>query len=177
MRPFHVSEEPDITRFVPRIPARNDLDKSRGLVWAINEHCLPNFLTPRDCPRVTYHAAEATLLEDIEKFFSSTSQHCVAIEHGWYQRMAEACLYLYEFNAANFYLQDQVAGFYVSEQTETPISVTKIDNLFAAQFKRGVEIRILDNLWALGDAVQKSTLNWSLCRMRNAAPRLDGGTV
>lgn len=168
MRLFHVSEESDIAQFVPRIPSRDDLDKSKGLVWAVNERCLPNYLLPRDCPRVAYHAADATSPEDIEKFFSGVSRHCVAIEHGWYQRVARTSLYLYEFDTANFYLQDDVAGYYISEQTETPISMVRIDDLFAAQFERGVEIRLLDNLWPLAKAVQGSTLNWSLCRMRNA---------
>lgn len=50
MRLFHVSEESDISEFSPRIPSRTDLDQSVGLVWAINEECLPNYLTPRGCP-------------------------------------------------------------------------------------------------------------------------------
>lgn len=49
MRLFHVSEESDIQKFEPRIPSRNDLDKTVGLVWAIDEKRLPNFLTPRNC--------------------------------------------------------------------------------------------------------------------------------
>ena len=175
MRLFHVSEEPDITVFEPRIPTRDDLDKTKGLVWAINERCLPNFLTPRDCPRVTYHAHDKTTPEDAAKFFSSGQRHCVAIEQAWYARMAKTRLYLYEFDPANFYLQDLSAGFYVSEKTEKPACVIKIDDLFAALFERSVEIRILDDLWPLGDGVQKSTLYWSLCRMRNAAPRKDLG--
>jgi len=69
MRVFHVSEEADILTFEPRIPDRNDLDKSKGLVWAITEQCLPNFLTPRDCPRVAFHAAETTTQDDIARFF------------------------------------------------------------------------------------------------------------
>ena len=52
MRLFHVSEESDIAEFVPRIPYRNDMDKSKGLVWSLTEPSLPNWLTPRDCPRV-----------------------------------------------------------------------------------------------------------------------------
>ena len=48
MRLFHVSEDADIEIFHPRIPARSDLDKNVGLVWAIDEERLPNFLTPRD---------------------------------------------------------------------------------------------------------------------------------
>lgn len=170
MRLFHVSEEAGIERFIPRTPERDDLDQSKKLVWAINEACLPNFLTPRDCPRVAYYATAATSPEDIERFFSSSSRHCVAIEHGWYARMRRTTLYLYEFDTANFYLQDRCAGYYVSESIETPVSQTAIPDLFGALLERDVEIRILNNLWRLGNRVQQSSLNWSLCRMRNAKP-------
>lgn len=43
MRLFHVSEESDIQVFQPRLPTRTDLDLTKGLVWAIDEKCLPNF--------------------------------------------------------------------------------------------------------------------------------------
>ena len=172
MRLFHVSEEPDIRRFAPRIPVRSDLDQSKGLVWAISERCLPNFFTPRECPRVTYHAAEETTAEDIARFFSSPRHHCVAIEHAWHERMKHTTLYLYEFDPRNFYLQDACAGYYVSEQTETPIGKLQVDDLFGALFERGVEVRLVNNLWALADAVKQSTLHYSICDMANAQPRI-----
>ena len=172
MRLFHVSEESSITEFIPRIPKTNDLEKSKGLVWAINERCLPNFLTPRDCPRVTYHTNENTSHEDINKFFSSSSNHCVAIEYDWHVKMLETTLYIYEFDIENFYLQDEIAGYYVSEHVEIPISVEKYDNIYSELFKRNVEIRILNNLINLGEAVKKSSLNWSLCRMINAKSKI-----
>jgi len=170
-RLFHVSEESAITKFEPRIPTREDLDKSKGLVWAITEDCLPNFLTPRNCPRVTYHAGEQTLQADIERFFSSASRHCVVIENAWFKRMLSTTLYIYEFKPDNFYLQDKTAGYYVSEKTEIPISVRKAENIFQELFERNVEVRMLDNLWKFGREVQKSTLNWSLCKMSNAEGR------
>ncbi|MCL2620066.1 MAG: hypothetical protein FWD97_03930 [Defluviitaleaceae bacterium] len=172
MRLFHVSEEPNIKKFVPRIPTRDDLDKTKGLVWALNERCLPNFLTPRDCPRVTYYAGERTTQEDVSKFFSSSARHCVTIEHGWHKKMLETTLYIYEFDTTSFYLQDECAGYYVSQQTEVPISVTKYNDLYEELFKRNVEVRLLDYLWDLGRSVQKSSLNWSLCRMANALPEI-----
>nr|WP_249317049.1 DUF6886 family protein [Bacillus sp. FJAT-50079] len=46
MRLFHVSEESNIEVFHPRILSRTDVDQTKGLVWAINETCLPNFFTP-----------------------------------------------------------------------------------------------------------------------------------
>ncbi len=71
MRLFHVSEEGNIQVFEPREPLRTDLDKSIKLVWAINEDRLVNFLTPRDCPRVTFHARETSTREDVEKYIDS----------------------------------------------------------------------------------------------------------
>ncbi|MFT3950404.1 MAG: hypothetical protein QM689_00215 [Oscillospiraceae bacterium] len=169
MRLFHVSEEPGISEFVPRVPYRNDMDKSKGLVWSLTEPSLPNWLTPRDCPRVGYRATNQTTQDDISKFFCSASRHAVAIEYGWYKRMTTTTIYLYEFDASNFYF-DEVAGFYVSDKTEKPISVVKYDGLFEEQFKRNVEVRILNNLWMLSEEVKKSSLKWSLCRMGNALP-------
>jgi len=171
VRLFHVSEESDITQFVPRIPDRDDLDKSKGLVWAINEYCLPNYLAPRECPRVTYHALDETTEEDVSRFFSSSCRHCVIIEHFWHERMQNTVLYLYEFDPSNFYLQDKSAGYYVSERTELPIGKMKIDNIYGELFNRGIEVRLVNNLWILRDAVINSTLNYSICDMWAAQPR------
>ena len=173
MRLFHVSEESNITRFVPRIPTRADLDKSKGLVWAIDERHLPNFFTPRVCPRVTYHVGEQTTREDIERFFSSSCRWCVAIEHAWFERMRNTSLYFYEFDPANFYLQDACAGNYVSERTEVPVAKMQVDDLFGALFARGIEVRLVNNLWVLRDTVVESSLNYSICDMWNAQPRGD----
>ena len=170
MRLFHVSEEANIDTFVPRIPYRDDMDKSKGLVWSLVEESLPNWLTPRDCPRVGYRACAETTPDDIAAFFSSSSRHCVAIEHAWYKTMAETTLYVYEFDGANFYF-DERAGFYVSDQTEIPVAVTKHVDLLGDLFARNVEVRILTNLWELAEAVKQSSLKWSLCRMHNARPK------
>ena len=84
MRLFHVSEESDIKVFEPRLPTRKDLDQKVGLVWAIDEARLPNYLTPRDCPRVTYHAGRQTTDADRKRFFSSSGiSHAVVLESKW----------------------------------------------------------------------------------------------
>lgn len=172
MRLFHVSEESDIEVFHPRIPDRDDLDKSIGLVWAIDEKRLPNFLTPRNCPRVTYHVNSNTTDNDRRKFFSSpTVEHAVVIENKWYSRMRNAKLYIYEFDCSEFELQDEIAGYYVSKMTQTPISKYIIEDLFEELTKYNVEIRITDNLWNIADNIKNSSLNWSLCRMGYAQPR------
>lgn len=169
MRLFHVSEESDINLFIPRIPYRKDIDNSKGLVWAITEKCLPNFLTPRNCPRVTYYSTNKSSIEDKESLFSlSSCPHVVAIEYEWFKTMQNTTLYLYEFNTSNFHLQDEIAGYYVSENTEVPINKFIITDLFEELFKRNVELRVINNLCELSDRVKKSSLNWSMCRMGNA---------
>ncbi|MCH4891356.1 hypothetical protein EZV73_27545 [Acidaminobacter sp. JC074] len=170
MRLFHVSEENDIELFKPRIPLRNDLGHKRPLVWAVNEKCLVNFFTPRDCPRLTYHIGPRTSEED-KRFFFSDTDHVLVIEHGWFERMKNTKLYIYEFQTDNFILQDEIAGYYVSEQVEIPIACYQIDDLFSALMEKHVEIRMLPNLWTLRDRIVASTLNYSLCRMIHAKER------
>ncbi|MCI8332653.1 MAG: hypothetical protein HFE78_07495, partial [Clostridiales bacterium] len=96
MRLFHVSEEPDIKVFEPRLPTRKDLDQNVGLVWAIDELRLPNFLTPRDCPRVAYYVGCQTTAFDKKRFFSSSGvSHTIVVESKWYHVMKNTTLYLY----------------------------------------------------------------------------------
>lgn len=172
MRLFHVSEDPDIAVFEPRLPKRKDLDQTVGLVWAIDEERLPNFLTPRDCPRVAYHVGSKTTDSDKRQYFSSSgNSHVIVVEGKWYQRIKNTTLYLYEFNAENFVLQDSIAGYYVARTTQYPERKYVLTDLLSELVRRNVEIRIADNLWDIADAVRDSTLNWSLCRMANATPR------
>ncbi|MGM0877336.1 MAG: DUF6886 family protein [Bacillota bacterium] len=172
MRLFHVSEESDISLFMPRLPKRKDLDQRKGLVWAINEDCLPNFLTPRNCPRVTYHSNPKTTIQDKRMFLSSdTVSYVVAIEHKWFEIMRNTKLYLYEFNIKEFYLQDRNAGYFVSEKTQVPINKIVIDDLFGELIKRNVEVRIIDNLWDLSEKIKNTSFDWSMCRMDFAEKR------
>ena len=173
MRLFHVSKEANIEIFNPRIPNRNDLDKTVGLVWAIDEERLPNFLTPRDCPRVTYHVGKNTSEVDKKRFFTSSSiKHTVIVESHWFERMKNTTLYLYEFDISNFELQDEIAGYYISKSPQVPIAKYQVSDLFSELITRNVELRVVDNLWDIADTIKHSTLNWSLCRMKNAKPKL-----
>lgn len=169
MRLFHVSEESNIEVFNPIKPYRIDMQESPPLVWAINEKCLSNFMTPRDCPRVTFHTDGDRREDDLMRYFSSTSsQHVVAIESIWYERMKNTTLYIYEFDVSAFYLQDNNAGYYVSEEVQKPIGKRVVSDLFAELFNQNVEVRILDNLMALQSDIKKTSLKWSMCRMGNA---------
>lgn len=171
MRLFHVSEEANIEIFEPRLPKREDLDPNVGLVWAIDEKRLPNFLTPRDCPRVTYHVGPGTNEFDRKKFFTSEmASHAVIIESGWLDRLRETTLYIYEFDTTGFELQDAVAGYYVATAAQCPVATYVVSDLLGELIQRGIEVRIVDNLWKIANQVKESTLNWSLWRMKNAQP-------
>ncbi|CAH1195341.1 hypothetical protein PAECIP111891_00656 [Paenibacillus allorhizoplanae] len=173
MKLFHVSEEKNISIFNPRLPSRQDLDPTKGLVWAINEKCFPNFLTPRNCPRVTFHANEATTEEDRKNYLSSNAiNHVVAIEHKWFEIMKNTTLYIYEFDTSDFYLQDLGAGYYVSEKSQVPIRRFEIQDLFGELFKRNIVVRLLGNLWDLSDKIQQTSFQYSMCRMGFAEQRL-----
>jgi hypothetical protein len=172
MRLFHVSEEPNISIFEPRSPERDDLDKNNKLVWTISEDRTMNYLTPRDCPRVTFYADKNSNKIDIERFMGTGKINAViAIEQNWFHKMLDTSLYIYEFNTNNFTLQDETAGYYVSSKPELPINVRRVDDIFSELFKYNVELRVLPNLWGLSDAVSGSSLGFSICRMRNALPR------
>ncbi|MGF9979281.1 DUF6886 family protein [Viridibacillus arvi] len=172
MRLFHVSEEQNIEVFEPRIPSRQDLDQTIRLVWAINEKCLPNFLTPRNCPRVCFHSNALTSKVDKTRYLSSSpSNHVVVIENKWLQKMKNTKLYLYEFDSMEFNLFDENAGYYVSEKNQVPINCIEITDLIGALSNRNVELKTVDSLWQLHDEVQHSTLGFSMCRMKFATPR------
>ena len=108
MRLFHVSEEPDIKVFEPRLPTRKDLNQNIGLVWAIDEARLPNFLTPRDSQHIfslwtlrcccnivpgnavlqssVWNSYKYNTDSDKKHFFSSSRiSHAIVIESKWYQ--------------------------------------------------------------------------------------------
>ena len=174
MRLFHVSEESDISLFYPRLPARRDLDQTIGLVWAIDENRLPNFLTPRNCPRIAYYIGPQTTAQDAAAYFPDRRVRVVVtIEEAWAARHAHATLYLYEFDPKDFVLQDDVAGYYVAQTPQTPVSRRRIDDLPHALRECGAQLRTAESLWPLADEITKTSLNWSLCRMAYAQPRKD----
>lgn len=166
-RIFHVSETASIDRFEPRVGA-----DGVARVWAVNDARLHNYLLPRDCPRVTYFAAETTTAEDRARFFSSdANESVVAIERAWLARVRAARLFVYELPAHAFASHDAVAGYFTSERTVVPLGCEAIDDVLAHLLSRRIELRVLGSLWRLRDAVVGSSLGFSIIRMRNAQPR------
>ena len=166
---FHISEEPGIKIFEPR-PSPSYFESITGdVVYAISGSLLHNYLLPRDCPRITYYSVETTTDVDKEIFFgASAAGNIIIVESGWYHRIMSTVLYCYEFSSKNFTLLDECAGYYISYQIETPIKISPVNDIVAELLSRNIELRFTPSLIKLADAVVKSSLNFSIIRMRNA---------
>ena len=160
---FHISEEGGIERFEPRW---SEIAKQNA-VWAIDAERLRNYLLPRECPRVTYYGGPQTADADVSRFLGE-SKAVVAIESGWFERVRSCRLYCYHLPPETFVCFDECAGYYVSDVPVVPARVEVVDDLISVLLNRGVELRIVPSLWPLRDEVVRSTLQFSLIRMRNA---------
>ncbi len=167
-RLFHVSEHGGVEVFEPR-RSRSLAGFAEAVVWAIDESHLPNYLLPRDCPRVTFAARPDSTAADVERFLGpDPAPRVVAIESAWFQRATSTPLFLYEFDPWAFRLQDPHAGYFVAREPVGPIATHAISRPLHALFESGAELRVLASLWPLHDAVAVSTLEFSMIRMRNA---------
>jgi hypothetical protein len=77
-------------------------------------------------------------------------------------------LYCYELLNDGFTLLDECAGYYISYLPVIPLSVIPINDIMAELLSRNIELRFTPSLIKLADAVVKSSLNFSIIRMRNA---------
>ncbi len=171
MKLYHVSEEAGIGLFEPRpSPQQYDSIKS-SVVFAVNDTMLNNYLLPRDCPRVTYYAKRDSKQSDIDKIIGTAGKkNIVNIEESWLARVKDTKLFLYELPLKTFELLDDGAGYYVSYESVRPVNVLVIDDLLKAIEKRNTELRVLPSIKQLADGVSKSTLQFSIIRIRNARP-------
>ena len=162
---FHASEEADIQVFHPRL--FSTAPNAGPVVWAIDGLKLPNYLLPRDCPGVTFGSSATTTDENRDRFGVGEGR-VVVIEAGWLRRVCECRLHIYELHPAGFRLFDEIAGYWLSADSVTPRRVFTLTDLPNAIVERGGELRVVHRLWPVRDAVAKSTLAFSMIRMRNA---------
>jgi hypothetical protein len=169
VRLFHISGQPGIRRFDPRPALHPSAGQEGSMVWAIDFEHLPNYLLPRDCPRVTFFVRPESDPKDVKRLMGVTSaSSVVAIEAVWLPEVQKQCLYRYEFNPQCFALVDEVAGYWISRRPVIPIAEIKIDNILAALLEHDIELRIMPSLWRLREEVINSTLGYSIIRMNRA---------
>ena len=170
---FHVSDDPGIETFEPRPVPSTGSGVAGEAVWAVDEDHLPNYLVPRDCPRVTFAVGPMTTDQGRTWYRTQTeARRVVAIESDWFERAANATLFLYEMPAEPFAPSDANAGYFVAREPITPVEMTTLTDPIGEMLKRDVELRVLPSLWRLYDAVAASSLEFSIIRMRNAQPRV-----
>ncbi len=170
---FHISDDPNITRFDPRPPPSAGSGQTGLMVWAVGERLLHNYLLPRDCPRVTFYAAPTSAPEDVERLLgTSNATYVVAIESCWLSAVRAGRLYKYALPPATFAPVDEGAGYYISREPVVPLAVAPIDDILGALLARDVELRVMPSLWKLHDTIAASTLQFSIIRLRNALPRV-----
>ncbi len=168
----HFSEDPTITRFVPRPPlARPEVEP---LVWTVDDRHAPLYFFPRDCPRVCFWPLPTTAPDDAARWFAAVpGRMVIAIEGAWLERLRSARLYRYRMPEETFVsIHDH--GVHVSREPVMPLSVAPVGDLLAALADAGVELRITPSLVPLGRAIIQTTLHFSLIRMRNAHGWPDG---
>lgn len=160
----HVSDDPRIARFEPRV-----IGDGLPLVWAIDDDHLCNYLLPRDCPRVCFRGGPSSTNEDVALL--DGARIVIGIEAVWEERVRTGSVAVYEMPAEGFVLTDATAGYWTSADPVTPTGVRTVNDLPAELTARSVRLLVLPSLWELADRVKASTLDFSLIRMRNAAPR------
>lgn len=170
---YHISDRAGIEVFEPRTGGHGF--EEEAVVWAIDREHLPNYLLPRDCPRVTFYVRDDTAPSDVERFFGHTNaDRVIAVESAWVERIRAERIYQYEFDLAGFALADEIAGYYISREPVRPAGETEITDIVSEIAGHNVELRMMPSLWKLRESVIHSTLGYSIIRMRNAQPPPEG---
>ncbi|MGL5004959.1 MAG: DUF6886 family protein, partial [Casimicrobium sp.] len=128
-RLWHVSDDGRIERFIPREPPERAKGVSVPVVWAVSTARLPNYLVPRDCPRVTFYRCSTTLRTDIERFNVPDSGQVVVVDERWLPLVGKSEIWLYELPNAGFRCLDKNAGYFVHESEVRPLSKTRLTDL------------------------------------------------
>lgn len=168
MKPlYHFSEDGSITEFRPRAPLAHP--ENAPLVWAIDEHHSPLYYLPRDCPRVAFWPITSTSTSDAEQWMTDPAARMViCVEAAWLERIQTCQLWRYQFSPDGF-VDCHDHGVHTSDQAVRPLGCHKVPDLLAAITTSDVELRICRSLVPVAVAIQRSTLHFSLIRMRNAA--------
>ena len=175
IRLFHISDQPEIKLFEPRPSPHHSASVQGLMVWAVDQYHIQNYLLPRDCPRVTFFAGQASSPADVAALIGpSGARHVIAIEACWLPRIQSQRLVRYEFDPSSFEMHDETAGYWISRASVVPIAETRIADILSELFRQDIELRIIHSLWKLREAVIHSSLEFSIIRMRNAQPPPEG---
>ena len=131
----------------------------------------PSYWFPRDCPRACCWAGHSVAAEGAGLLALGGARRLHAIEARWLDRVRNCRLYVYTFDASPFRLKIADAGYWVAHCDVKPLSVNPVGDLLARHAEGEIELRIVQNLWPLIDAIIASGLEFSIIRKANAQPR------
>ena len=163
---FHYSEDGTIRRFAPHVPQSNPGHPAS--VWAIDAAHSPLYWFPRFCPRISVWARDDAEQATLTEVFETEAPRIVAAETDWMERVRDAKLYRYVFDAAAFKPWDEADGQYITEDAVYPERVDLVDDLLALHAAAAVELRFTPRLGALIDRILESGLPFSFVRIRDA---------
>jgi hypothetical protein len=170
---WHFSEDPSLSRFEPRVPPTSPGEPP--LVWAVDTRHAPLFWFPRDCPRGCIWPQRTTTPEDQERFFGqSAASRIHVVEARWLGRIQACRLYAYQLPGDAF-RPHEVGGYWVAAEPVDAVGQVVIDHLVDRHAAAGIELRITPSIWPFWQQVASSSVGFSGCRLRNAAPRHPGG--
>ncbi len=171
---YHFSENPAITRFVPRAlktprPRPAGQDWLNGpLVWAISEAFAFLYLFPRDCPRiVAWATADSNAADQAE--WLGPHKRVAYVQDTWMPRITEAKLHKYALPSDTFTSLGDV-GMHVSCHEVLPSGVTQLIDLPARLQNSAVSLRPVPSLVPYKH-LWVTTLHVSGIRLRHAKDR------
>ena len=168
----HFSEDPTITRFEPR--AAPSAQSGEAYVWAVDAACAPAYWFPRDCPRAMAWVGPSTTGSDRDRIVGAgCGERVHAIEYGWLAAMQRVALFAYRLPAAPFAPIGEPEPYaMVATVPVEPLGPPEpVGDLLRCHAEAGIQLRLMESLWAFWDEVVASTLGFSGIRMRNARPR------
>ena len=163
---WHVSEDDEISLFEPR--ANPGHDSAEPLVWAIDDDHVPAYWFPRDCPRGTFWASDATSDDDVTRFLLGDRLLRVqAVQSDWLARVRAARLLAYRLPPETFECYERANGYWVSRQAVEPLEMIELGDPLDRHAAAGVELRIVPDLCFVWQQVIESSLEFSGIRLRN----------
>jgi hypothetical protein len=165
-RLFHVSDGPPLRTMHPRPSPPGTEHAGQEWIWAADEEHLPNYLLPRQCPRVGWRPPTTP-----HPLLDSTTPRVVAVEHVWVSHLQDTHLVVHELDPAGFTLLDAQAGYWVTARDVAVTRTHRVTDCPAELASRDVELRAVGNLWPYLDAAVAHGAEFSGIRLRNARPR------
>jgi hypothetical protein len=116
---------------------------------------------------------ESTAVEDAFRLLGPGVSRVHVIDYRWLERVREAALYAYRFDASLFRLLASHGAAMVCDHTVRLAPPTVVTELLAVHADASIELRVTTNLFPWWDEVIVSTLGFSGIRLANARPNFE----